>query len=527
LLHGDGPNGGTAITDSSGNHNPSVVNKVLTSAAQSKFGGASLSFIEASSSWLGFSESADWHISSGSDFTYDFWVFPVSMPTYGLGVCGTLTMSNVGSSIALRGSYYGNNGQVAFFTNGNWQAVSSAAVPLNAWTHIAVVRYQGVVSIYINGVQSGTKYTGSCTDSGSGFSVGDQYTQGNYLSNWGFNGYIDEFRFSNGVARWTSNFTPPTCEYGTSAPGANFSASVTSGTAPLTVQFTDTSIGTVTSWSWSFGDGGTSNSQNPNYIYSTPGTYTVSLTATGPNGSNTNTQTNYINVSAEPPPIPGIDQYTKLLLHGDGANGGTAITDASGNHNPSVVNNVVTSTTQSKFGGASLSFAKASTSWLGFAESADWHISSGSDFTYDFWVFPLSMPTYGLGVCGTLNSRNGGNGIALRGANYGNNGQVAFMTNGAWQAVSSAAVPLNAWTHIAVVRYQGVVSIYINGVQSGTTFTGSCGDSDSGFSIGDTYTQGNSNHYWNFNGYIDEFRFSNGVARWTTNFTPPTSEYGN
>ena len=135
------------------------------------------------------------------------------MPTYGLGVCGTVTPSHAGSGIALRGSNYGNNGQVAFFTNGNWQAVSSAAVPLNAWTHIAVVRYQGVVSIYINGVQSGTTYTGSCTDSGSGFSVGDLYIQGNYLSYFGFDGYIDEFRFSNGVARWTTNFTPPTSEY--------------------------------------------------------------------------------------------------------------------------------------------------------------------------------------------------------------------------------------------------------------------------------------------------------------------------
>ncbi|SPF51664.1 exported hypothetical protein [Syntrophobacter sp. SbD1] len=522
LLHGDGQNGGTTITDSSGNHNPSAVNSVVTSTTQSKFGGSSLSFTKASSSWLGFSESADWHVSSGSDFTYDFWVFPLSMPSYGLGVCGTLNSSNVGTGIALRGSVYGNNGQVAFFTNGAWQAVSNAAVPLNAWTHIAVVKHQGVVSIYINGVQSGTTYIGSCTDSGSGFSIGDIYTQGNYLCNWGFNGYIDEFRFSNGVARWTTNFTPSTSEYAGSnsgVPVANFSATPTSGSEPLAVQFTDASTGLVTSWSWVFGDGGTSTSQNPSHTYSTPGTSTVSLTATGSGGANSTTTPNYITVTST------LDTYTKLLLHGDGQNGGTAIFDSSGNHNPSVVNNVVTSTTQSKFGGSSLSFTLASTSWLGFAESTDWHISSGSDFTYDFWVFPLSMPAYGLGVCGTLNSSNGGTGIALRGSSYGDNGQVAFFTNGNWQAVSSAAVPLNAWTHIAVVKHQGVVSIYINGVQSGTTYSGSGTDSDSGFSIGDMYTQGNSNHHWNFNGYIDEFRFSNGVARWTSNFTPPTSEY--
>ncbi len=522
LLHGDGQNGGTTITDSSGNHNPSVVSKVVTSTAQSRFGGSSLSFSKSSSSYLGFAESADWHISSGSDFTYDFWVFPVSMPTYGLGVCGTLNSGNAGTGIALRGSNYSDNGQVAFFTNGNWQAVSSAAVPLNAWTHIAVVRYHSVVSIYINGMQSGTTYSGPCTDSGSGFSIGDMYTQGNYLSYWGFDGYMDEFRLSNGAARWTTNFIPPTYEYGGSnagAPVAYFLGNPTSGKAPETVQFTDISTGTVTGWSWNFGDGQTSTNQNPSHTYSTPGSYAVSLTATGPLGSNTITVPNYVLVTS------ALDPYTKLLLHCDGTNGGTAITDSSGNHNPSVVNNVVTSTTQSKFGGASLSFTKSSSSWLGFAESTDWHISSGADFTYDFWVFPVSMPTYGLGVCGTLTSNSAGFGIALRGSNYGNNGQVAFLTNGAWGAVSSAAVPLNTWTHVAVVRYKGVVSIYINGVQSGSTYSGSCTDSGDGFSIGDIYIQGSYLSYWGFDGYIDEFRSSNGVARWTTNFTPPTSEY--
>src|SRR5690606_26893758 len=43
--------------------------------------------------------------------------------------------------------------------------------------------------------------------------------------------------------------------------GADFSADVTTGPAPLTVQFTDTSTGDLTGWSWNFGDGGTSTLQ--------------------------------------------------------------------------------------------------------------------------------------------------------------------------------------------------------------------------------------------------------------------------
>jgi len=82
------------------------------------------------------------------------------------------------------------------------------------------------------------------------------------------------------------------------APVASLTGTPTSGTAPLTVTFTDSSTNSPTSWSWNFGDGSTSTSQNPSHAYSTAGTYTVSLTATNAGGSNTLTRTNYITVSS-------------------------------------------------------------------------------------------------------------------------------------------------------------------------------------------------------------------------------------
>lgn len=72
---------------------------------------------------------------------------------------------------------------------------------------------------------------------------------------------------------------------------------VLSITAGDTVQFTDTSTGTPTSWLWNFGDSTTSTSQNPTKTYSTPGTYTVSLQATNAGGSDTETKTGLIVVS--------------------------------------------------------------------------------------------------------------------------------------------------------------------------------------------------------------------------------------
>src|SRR6266567_1801482 len=73
-----------------------------------------------------------------------------------------------------------------------------------------------------------------------------------------------------------------------STPGvtANFTASPTSGTAPLTVQFTDRSSGNITSWRWNFGDGSpTSTVQNPAHTYAAAGTFTASLNVSGLNGS--------------------------------------------------------------------------------------------------------------------------------------------------------------------------------------------------------------------------------------------------
>ena len=80
------------------------------------------------------------------------------------------------------------------------------------------------------------------------------------------------------------------------APVAAFSASPTSGNAPLNVSFTDDSTGSPTSWKWYFGDGTNSTDQNPVHIYSKAGKYTVSLTVNNPGGSSTKTMSAYITV---------------------------------------------------------------------------------------------------------------------------------------------------------------------------------------------------------------------------------------
>src|SRR5690349_20448527 len=83
-------------------------------------------------------------------------------------------------------------------------------------------------------------------------------------------------------------------------PVANFTASPTSGCAPMVVTFTSTSTGNPSSYSWTFGNGNTSTAQNPTTSYTAPGTYTVTLTVSNASGNNTKTQTNYITVKQVP-----------------------------------------------------------------------------------------------------------------------------------------------------------------------------------------------------------------------------------
>jgi PKD repeat protein len=97
----------------------------------------------------------------------------------------------------------------------------------------------------------------------------------------------------------TANFSS-----GVPAPVAEFSADKRSasgytGDTSLTVNFTDESTGTVTSWEWDFDNDGSvdSTDQNPSYTYSGfTGKKTVKLTVTGPGGSDSEIKTDYIRI---------------------------------------------------------------------------------------------------------------------------------------------------------------------------------------------------------------------------------------
>ena len=81
---------------------------------------------------------------------------------------------------------------------------------------------------------------------------------------------------------------------------ANFSASPTSGCAPLLVNFTDSSTGNPTSWRWDLGNGTISFLRNPSVTYFNPGQYTIKLVISNQSGADSITKTQYINIYNSP-----------------------------------------------------------------------------------------------------------------------------------------------------------------------------------------------------------------------------------
>jgi PKD repeat protein len=285
------------------------------------------------------------------------------------------------------------------------------------------------------------------------------------------------------------------------APVANFSATPTSGVAPLVVNFTDTSSGSITSRSWNFGDGSTSTATNPSHTYSVTGTYTVSLTVTGSGGSNTKTNSNFINVASSggttQPPATSTDGL--VAAYGFEETSGTTVTDASGKGNNGTIKEAVR-ISNGRFGNA-LKFDGIN-DWVTVNDSASLDLSS--DMTLEAWVYPQqSMPNDWRTII--MKEQTGGAVYNLNATNDTNLPGFSYH-DGAWHSLNGPEpLPLNQWTHLVATYDGNVQQLYINGVMvASRNQTGLIPISDGALRIG-----GNSILGEFFQGYIDEVRIYN------------------
>jgi len=136
----------------------------------------------------------------------------------------------------------------------------------------------------------------------------------------------------------------------------------------------------------------------------------------------------------------------------------------------------------------------------------------GSTYTTEAWVYPTA---YGANLRIWTDGSSGVNNIDL----YVTSGGGIAGAGGSF-SVTGFTLPLNAWTHIAVVSNAGTLSVYVNGTSrtlSGTT-TGYNSNSTSTRYFGAYSSAG-----YDWPGYISDIRFVKGTAVYTTTFTPPTS----
>lgn len=226
---------------------------------------------------------------------------------------------------------------------------------------------------------------------------------------------------------------------------------------------------------------------------------------------------------ASPALADGIDEYTKLMLHMDGADASTTFTDSSlSPKTATVVGDTQIDTAQSVFGGASALFDGGGDA-LTFPDSADW-IIDGS-YTVDFRVRFNVLPGSLAHLCGQLAQDTTQYGWLIWYYSSNNTLNISYSTNGSsLSAYSVSWTPSTATNyHVAFVRNGTSVQFYVDGTAVGSSGTMSVTtyDSNNVFGIGNR-TSGTA---FPFNGWIDELRVSKGIARWTSNFTPPTEAY--
>ena len=439
LLHGDGADGSTQIIDSSVNPKTvTAVGNARISTAQSKFGGASMYF-DGSGDKASLSASPEW-VFGIQDFTIEAWMYLMNGgQSYArLMHFGPFWLNDNAWGINAYDADFPGKLTFASFKLGGRLCVSTSTIALNTWYHIAVTRQNGVFRLFVNGILESTNSSyisdtiepvGATTNT---FTVGSSATTSGGED---MQGYIDDLRITKGVARYTSNFTPPTQPFFN-----NFKT--------------------------------------------------------------------------------GADQHfysTSLLLKGDGTNGSTNIVDSSYDPKTITVNgDAQISTAQSKFGGSSIAFDGAG-DYISTPNNAAFDYGT-SNFTIEFWYKFAATPGADQYIYSQRLDSNNFVYIYATSSSF-----VLYKLDGFGSLTLTGSTTHNTttWSHLAAVRNGTTFTLYkdgtaLNSITNNATFASLGVQLDIGIWSGPSPSLA-------FNGYIDDLRITKGIARYTSNFTPPGS----
>ena len=225
-------------------------------------------------------------------------------------------------------------------------------------------------------------------------------------------------------------------------------------------------------------------------------------------------------ISAVPTAPLSSDANTRLLLNGTNA----AIFDSAADNNLETVGNAQISTSVKKFGTGSMAF-DGSGDYLSTPTTSA--LQMNGSFTWEAWVYPLSLPSAGnvktfWSQRATL-SNFGGPLVVIDSAGnlqlYIANAAASLWSVNGFN--TGLTISLNTWQHLALVKNGTTLTLYKNGVAgSSTTHSTAVGTSGNTVVMAGAADGGQA-----VDGYIDDFRITNGVARYTANFTPPAAPF--
>jgi len=215
--------------------------------------------------------------------------------------------------------------------------------------------------------------------------------------------------------------------------------------------------------------------------------------------------------------ILAADTETVLLLHMNGADASTSFSDSGATgHTVTTGDDAQVDTDYKKLGSGSLLLG--GDDFVSVPDHADWFFNT-STFTIDFWVRFNTTPSNHI-FCST------GTDPIFQFVYFSGGLQAYIYDGGIDLNFQTAWVPsVDTWYHVALIRGWGGDAddwaVTINGASIGTTTdTAAVPDCGTVFAVGAAYTGAAG-----IDGWVDEFRVSKGVARWTANFTPPTRAY--
>jgi hypothetical protein len=153
--------------------------------------------------------------------------------------------------------------------------------------------------------------------------------------------------------------------------------------------------------------------------------------------------------------------------------------------------------------------------------SASDHLVLGTgDFTVEFFVKFSSADPDVDSIIDTRTSTSASDGFFVgRFHTPGHENKIELFTAGDYRVTADVTVDNNVWTHVAVVRSSAVTKMYVNGVAYSNTYSDSNNYSNNYLRLGK-----NTSSFYQFDGYLSGIRIDKGVARYTSDFKPPSPD---